>query len=221
MSDVRGAQPMRREGSAGRTVRVWDPLVRVFHWGLVAAFAIAWLTADELQPVHELAGYTVAGLVAFRVIWGFVGSRYARFAQFLAGPAATLGYMADTLKGQERRYLGHNPAGAMMIVAILFTLSGTAFTGWLMKEPARTAMLPGLPQIVAPAQADDDGDEYRGGDEAEGPLKEVHEALANLMLLLVALHVGGVVLASLRHQENLARAMLTGDKRAPEPGDIA
>jgi cytochrome b len=69
MSDVRGAQPMRREGSAGRTVRVWDPLVRVLHWGLVAAFAIAWLTADELQPVHELAGYTVAGLVAFRVIW--------------------------------------------------------------------------------------------------------------------------------------------------------
>ena len=108
-----------------------------------------------------------------------------------------------------------------MIVAILFTLSGTAFTGWLMEESARTAMLSGLPQIVAQAQADDDGDEYPGGDEAEGPLKEVHETLANVMLLLVALHVGGVVLASLRHQENLARAMLTGDKRAPEPGDIA
>lgn len=220
MSDVRGAQPMRREGSAGRTVRVWDPLVRVFHWGLVAAFAIAWLTADELQPVHELAGYTVAGLVAFRVIWGFVGSRYARFAQFLVGLATTLGYLGDTLKGQERRYLGHNPAGAVMIVAILVTLSGTALTGWLMEEPARTPMLPGLSQVVAPARADDGG-EYRAGDRAEGQLKDVHETLANLMLLLVALHVGGVVLASFRHQENLARAMLTGDKRAPEPGDIA
>lgn len=123
-------------------------------------------------------------------------------------------------KGQERRYLGHNPAGAVMIVAILVTLSGTALTGWLMEEPARTPMLPGLSQVVAPARADDGG-EYRAGDRAEGQLKDVHETLANLMLLLVALHVGGVVLASFRHQENLARAMLTGDKRAPEPGDIA
>lgn len=213
MSDFHGTQSMEFDESAGRPVRVWDPLVRVLHWSLVAAFAVAWLTADELQPVHELAGYTVAGLLAFRLVWGFVGSHYARFAQFLAGPATTLGYLGDALKCRERRYLGHNPAGALMIVAILVTLSGTAFTGWLIEEPARTA-------IVAPAQADDDGGAYRG-DAAEGPLKDVHETLANLMLLLVALHVGGVVLASFRHHENLAGAMVTGDKRAPEPGDIA
>lgn len=203
------------------TLRVWDPLVRVFHWGLVAAFATAWLTADEVQPVHEFAGYTVAGLVAFRLIWGFAGSRYARFAQFVKGPGATLAYLGSMLGGRERRYLGHNPAGAAMIVALLLTISGTAFTGWLMAEPDRVAMLPALPQIVAPAWADDDGDEYGEGREVESPLKEVHETLANLMLLLVAAHVGGVVLASLRHRENLARAMITGDKRAPEPGDIA
>ena len=116
------------------TVRVWDPLVRLFHWGLVAAFATAWLTADEVQPVHEFAGYTVAGLVAFRLIWGLAGSRYARFAQFLKGPGATLAYLGSMLRGSERRYLGHNPAGAAMIVALLLTLSGTAFTGWLMAE---------------------------------------------------------------------------------------
>jgi cytochrome b len=203
------------------TLRVWDPLVRVFHWGLVAAFATAWLTADEVQPVHEFAGYTVAGLVAFRLIWGFAGSRYARFAQFVKGPSATLAYLASMLRGGERRYLGHNPAGAAMIMALLLTLSGTAFTGWLMAEPDRVAMLPALPQIVAPAWADDDGDESGEGREVEGPLKEVHETLANLMLLLVAAHVGGVVLASIRHRENLARAMITGEKRAPEPGDIA
>lgn len=203
------------------TVRVWDPLVRVFHWGLVAAFATAWLTADEVQPVHEFAGYTVAGLVALRLIWGFAGSRYARFTQFVKGPGATLAYLGSMLRGQERRYLGHNPAGAAMIVALLLTLSGTAFTGWLMAEPDRVAMLPALPQIVSPAWADDDGDEYGEGGEVEGPLKEVHETLANLLLLLVAAHVGGVVLASIRHRENLARAMITGDKRAPEPGDIA
>jgi cytochrome b len=202
---------------------VWDPLVRVFHWGLVAAFATAWLTADELQPVHEIAGYTVAGLVAFRLVWGFAGSRYARFAQFLKGPGATLSYLGDMAHGKERRYLGHNPAGAAMIVALLVTLSGTAFTGWLMEEPGRVAMLPDLPSIVAPAWADDDGDDhaYGEGGEAEGPLKELHETLANLLLLLAALHVGGVVLASFRHRENLARAMVTGDKRASGPGDIA
>jgi len=203
------------------TVRVWDPLVRVFHWGLVAAFATAWLTADEVQPIHEVAGYTVAGLVALRLIWGFAGSRYARFTQFVKGPGATLAYLGSMLRRQEPRYLGHNPAGAAMIVALLLTISGTAFTGWLMAEPDRVAMLPALPQIVSPAWADDDGDEYGEGGEAEGPLKEVHETLANLMLLLVAAHVAGVVLASIRHRENLARAMITGDKRAPEPGDIA
>ena len=199
-------------------VRVWDPLVRVFHWGLVAAFATAWLTADELQPVHEIAGYAVAGLVAFRLIWGLVGSRYARFAQFLKGPRDTLAYLGDMARGKERRYMGHNPAGAAMVVALLVTLSGTAFTGWLMAEPARVAMLPDLPQIVAPAWADDDGGEYfERGEEA---VEELHEVLANLMLLLAALHVGGVVLTSFRHGENLARAMVTGDKRAPGPGDI-
>lgn len=206
-------------------VRVWDRLVRVFHWGLVAAVATAWLTADELQPVHEVAGYTVAALVAFRLVWGFVGRRYARFAQFLKGPGETLAYLAEMTRGRERRYLGHNPAGAAMIVALLVTLSGTAFTGWLMEDEARLAMLPSMPAIVAPAWADDDGDggawEHGARGEVEGPLKEVHETLANLMLLLAALHVGGVVLASFRHHENLARAMVTGDKRGPGPGDIA
>jgi cytochrome b len=214
--------PDMMAGPSGK-VRVWDPLVRVFHWGLVAAFATAWLTADELQPVHEIAGYTVAGLVAFRLVWGLVGSRYARFAQFLKGPGETLAYLGDMTRGRERRYLGHNPAGAAMMLALLVTLSGTAFTGWLMADEARLAMLPTMPAIVAPAWADDDGDEreYGARGEVEGSLKEVHETLANLMLLLAALHVGGVVLASFRHHENLARAMVTGDKRAAGPGDIA
>ncbi|MFA6265134.1 MAG: cytochrome b/b6 domain-containing protein [Pseudolabrys sp.] len=197
-------------------VRVWDPFVRVFHWGLVLAFVVAWLTAEELSAVHEIAGYAVACLVAFRLVWGLVGSRHARFVQFLKGPSATLSYLGDMMRGKERRYLGHNPASAAMILALLVTLSGTAFTGWLMQEPGRVAMLSGATQIVAPAWADDDGD--RG--EAEGSLKEVHETLANLMLLLIALHVGGVVLVSFRHRENLAHAMVTGDKRAPGPGDV-
>ena len=218
--DTKMTDYVSRQGKGAATVRVWDPLVRVFHWGLVAAFATAWLTADEAQSVHEFAGYTVAGLLAFRLIWGFAGSRYARFAQFVKGPSATLAYLASILRGGERRYLGHNPAGAAMIVALLLTISGTAFTGWLMAEPDRVAMLPPLPQIVAPAWADDDGDEYGEGREVEGALEEIHETLANLMLLLAALHIGGVVLTSVRHRENLALAMVTGEKRAPQTGDI-
>ncbi len=203
----------------GSTVPVWDPLVRVFHWGLVAAVAAAWLTADETQPAHEIAGYAVAALIGVRLVWGFAGSRFARFAQFLRGPKATVAYLGDILRGRERRHLGHNPAGAAMIVALLLCLSGTAFTGWLIAGPDRVALLPDLPGIVAPAWADDDREgRGEGRDEA---LEEVHEVLANLTLLLIALHVGGVVLASVRHRETLVRAMVTGRKRAPEPGDIA
>lgn len=202
------------------TVRVWDPLVRVFHWGLVLAFATAWISADEVQPLHELAGYTVMVLVGFRLIWGVIGTRYARFTQFVKGPKATFAYMRSMIRGRERRYLGHNPAGAAMILVLLLTIAGTALTGWLMEEPTRLALLPDMPVIIAPAWASDD-DEAPDGAEVEGPLKELHEVLANLTLLLAVLHVGGVVLASVRHRENLARAMVTGDKRAAEPGDVA
>lgn len=201
-------------------VRVWDPLVRVFHWGLVVAVAVAWLSAEEWDDLHAIAGYVVAGLLAARLIWGLVGSRYARFTQFLRGPSAVLAYLHDMGRGRERRYLGHNPAGAAMILALLLTLAGTAFSGWLLEDPLRIAALPELPQIVAPAFADDDenGEYGEGGNER---VEELHEGLVNGLLILIALHVGGVVLASVRHRENLARAMITGDKRAPEASDIA
>lgn len=200
-------------------VRVWDPLVRVFHWGLVAVFALAWITGDESQGLHNWAGYTAAALIAVRIVWGFVGSPYARFSQFVRGPGVVGAYLGDVLRRREARYIGHNPAGAVMIILILVTMSGTAFTGWLMVDPARQAMLPAMPQMIAAAYADgDEAGTSLGGDEA---LEEVHEVLANLMLLLVALHLAGVVFGSFRHHESLARAMVTGDKRAPGPGDIA
>ena len=132
-------------------MRVWDAPLRVFHWGLVAAFTLAWLTADEWQTAHEIAGYAVAGLVAFRLVWGFAGNRHARFARFLRGPVATLDYLRDMLARRERRYLGHNPAGAAMTLALLVTLSATAFTGWQIAEPARPALRPDPPQVLAPA----------------------------------------------------------------------
>lgn len=204
-------------------IRVWDPLLRVFHWGLVVAFAVAWLTSEESQSLHEIAGYAVIGLLAFRLIWGLVGSHYARFSQFVRGPSATLSYASDMLRGRERRYIGHNPAGAVMVVMLLLALAGTAYTGWLMENAGPQARLPGLPQIVTQAFADEEGEEEgrNGGAIAGAPVEEIHEALANLLLLLVALHVGGVIYASVRHRENLAGAMVTGLKRAPETGDVS
>ena len=205
-------------------IRVWDPLVRVFHWSLVAAFALAWLTGEDSLGLHEWAGYGAAALIALRVVWGFFGTRYARFTQFVRGPGTLRAYLGDMLHNREARYLGHNPAGAVMVLAILVTMSGTAYTGWLMEDAARLATGPALSQIVAPAHADDDGDagEGRGGTGGgESVLKDIHAALANLMLVLVVLHVGGVALASVRHRENLIRAMITGDKRPPASEDIA
>lgn len=176
------------------TVRVWDPLVRIFHWSLVFSFALAWLTAEEWDRAHEIAGYVAAGLVGFRLVWGLVGSRYARFAGFVRSPATVRRYLRDVRRGREARYLGHNPAGGAMIVALLLCMTGAGLSGWMLTL-----------------------DGFRGSDLVEG----VHALLANLMLVLVALHVGGVILASTRHGENLVRAMLNGRKRAPADGDIA
>ncbi|MCP5150303.1 MAG: cytochrome b/b6 domain-containing protein [Ectothiorhodospiraceae bacterium] len=179
-------------------VKVWDPLVRIGHWTLVAAFAIAWLTAEELDRVHEWAGYVVLGYVAVRLAWGFVGGRHARFADFVRGPGVVLGYLVDTARLRARRHLGHNPAGGAMILALLAGLAITGLTGFAMTTDA-----------------------FWGVEWVE----EVHEGAAEATLVLVVLHVLGVLVASLEHGENLVRAMVTGRKRAlessPEPATAA
>jgi len=177
-----------------QTVKVWDPVIRVFHWSLVLGFAAAWLTADEWDRVHEWAGYAVVGLVGLRLLWGVVGPRYARFAQFVRGPRAVTAYLADVAARREKRHLGHNPAGAAMVVALLAGLAGLGATGWMATQEASMAAK---------------------------WAEEVHEALANLMLVLVGVHVAGVVFTGLRHGENLVRAMITGEKRAAEGTDVA
>ena len=178
--------------AAGRSARpaevpVWDPLVRLFHWSLAVAFFAAWLSED-VMPLHEAAGYVVLGLVAFRVVWGVVGPQHARFTDFVHGPRAALAYLRDLGSGRARRYLGHTPAGGLMVVALLVMLTATGVTGWLALDAG-----PG-----------------------RGWLEELHEAMANATLLLVGLHVLGVLVGSVAHGENLVRAMITGRKRAAE-----
>jgi cytochrome b len=211
--------------STPASVKVWDPLVRLFHWSLVAAFAIAWLAGDEESRLHELAGYAVIGLVLVRIVWGFVGTRYARFSDFVYRPAAVMGYAREMLGGKPRHYLGHNPLGGVMILALLASLLATGVTGLALQGaeegtgPFATlpaVSTPAAPSLISNAVADDDRDEGEG-EENEGSeelWEELHEFFANLTLLLVALHIGGVIVGSLLHRENLVRAMFTGRKRA-------
>lgn len=184
-----------------RESKVWDPLVRLFHWVLVAGFFIAYFAEDGQQTLHVSAGYVVFGLVCFRLLWGWVGSRHARFGDFVRGPRVVLAYLRDVVLLRAPRYLGHNPAGGAMIVLLLAMLLATTITGMaLYGADAWAGPLAGL---------------LRGTSDAGiHQLKEVHEFCANFTVFLVAVHVGGVVLESLLHRENLVQAMVTGRKRA-------
>ena len=183
---------------------VWDPFVRVFHWSLVAAFVVAYLTEDEMMTLHVYAGYLIAGLLVFRVIWGFIGPRHARFSDFVYTPAEVLGYLKDMVNGHPARYLGHNPAGGVMILLLLVSLVVTVTTGLLvLGGEAGTGVLAATLSVSG-----------EGGEAWE----EVHEFFGNFTLFLVVVHVVGVILGGLLHGENLVRAMVTGKKKA-NPAD--
>ena len=169
------------------SIVVWDPFVRVFHWSLVASYAVAWASAEEWDWLHEQSGYFILVLIGLRVMWGLVGTRHARFSDFIHGPGRVLAYLRDLTSGTPRHYLGHNPAGGWMVLALLVCLLATGATGMLIT----------------------DGD--------DGMWNELHEGLANLSLVLVFVHVGGVLVASLLHGDNLIRAMWTG--RKPRRGE--
>jgi cytochrome b len=174
-------------------IMVWDPLVRVLHWGLAASIATAWLTSGHPKGLHQLAGYVAGALIVVRVGWGLFGPGHARFLGFVRGPRATLGYLRDIARGAERRHVGHNPAGGAMVVALIATVAAQVTVGWLQT----TDMLWGVEWIEV-----------------------LHAALARQILVLVALHLGGVLIASLRHRENLPLAMITGRKRDAAEDDV-
>ncbi len=165
-------------------ILVWDLPVRLSHWLMVACFIGAWVTAEEdrWRRLHAVLGYTMALLVAFRVFWGVIGTRHAKFKNFVRGPRETFGYLRQMMSGRPPHYTGHNPAGAVAIVALLaMTLLVTGF-GWL--AYTRHASW----------------------------LGEAHELLANLMITLIGLHVAGALMGSWLHRENLVGAMITGRK---------
>jgi len=168
-------------------VRVWDPLVRVLHWSLVLLCAAAWATAEKAEGAHEALGLAVIGIVALRLLWGWIGTRHARFDDFVRPPGAAWRYLTGLVRGRSQRYVGHNPAGAWSIIALLASVLLVAATGW------------------ASAHGPLAGAHW---------VEEVHEGTASLFGALVAVHLAGVVVSSLAGGENLVRAMITGNKRA-------
>ena len=181
-------------GDSTSTIKVWDVPVRTGHWLLVTGVAAAWLTSDGGGKWHEYLGYLVLGVVCLRLCWGLIGSKYARFTQFIYSPRSTLNYSLELLRGRHLRYIGHNPLGGWMIAALLATLIAVCFSGWLYTTDA-----------------------YWGVEWVE----DLHEGLATLLLVLVAFHVGGVIFTSFFEKENLVASMFHGRKRKPDAEDIA
>lgn len=172
---------------APRTVKVWDPFVRIFHWSLVAAVFGAFLTGEDMTRAHIRIGWFVVALIGARLVWGVIGTRHARFVDFVKGPRSVLRFLGETVRWRAERHLGHNPAGGAMVVTLLILLAAIGASGWAMTTDAGF------------------------GDET---LELLHVSLAYATLGLVVLHVAGVVLASLEHRENLVVSMFTGRKRA-------
>lgn len=174
-------------------ILVWDLPTRWFHWLLAATFAGSWLTSESerYSDLHVMLGYTLLGLIAFRLVWGFAGTRYACFKDFAYAPTKVVQYVKSLLSGKPEHYLGHNPAGALAIFLLLALGLATGTTGWLTYNEI-------------------------GGEWFE----DVHEFFANSMLVLVGVHIAGVIVSSLLHRENLARAMVTGYKQGESNGAI-
>lgn len=167
--------------------QVWDPLVRLFHWTVVAGCVLDLFVFEDGKATHRLIGYIVAGALVVRLLWGFLGSQHARFADFVPTPRKLTQYVKALLQGQEPRYIGHNPAGAVVMLTLMALLAAVSVTGWMLALDA-----------------------YFGNK----ALEELHEEVANLILVLAGLHAAAAIYEGWRHKENLVWAMVTGRKRA-------
>jgi cytochrome b len=217
---------------------VWDPLIRVFHWSLVLTFLISYLTGDEFETVHAYSGYLILALISVRIIWGFIGTKHARFSDFIRPIPEAINYLRGLFTGNAKKYTGHNPAGGLMVLALLASITITGLTGLkaygveghgpLASTPIETVekavqspMETSSTSAKSTADDDDDHDDYqyKNGktsehDEEDEIWEELHEFFANFSVLLVILHILGVYISSFFHKENLVEAMITGYKES-------
>lgn len=184
-------------------ILVWDPLVRLFHWLLASCFAIAYFVEDERLGLHLLSGSALLGLVIFRLIWGIIGTRYARFTDFTCSARQLLSHLRELSARRAERHLGHTPAGSAMIFVLLAGLlslgvSGAMLYGLESSAPFYAGLLAGLDQKTILL------------------LEQFHGWLADALVVLVLLHVSGVLVESALQKENLIRSMITGYKTDTE-----
>ena len=170
-----------------RRILIWDAPTRVFHWLQAISFFGAYLTSESERnrDIHVAFGYILLGLIVFRLLWGFLGTRYARFSSFLFKPGEIIAYLLSLIKGKARHYLGHNPAGSVSVWLLLALGLFLCVTGVM-------------------ALQDDAGD----------AVVEMHGVATNIMLAVILLHIIGVLVSSVLHHENLVRSMITGYKSA-------
>ena len=189
-------------------VKVWDIVVRLFHWTLVTTFCICFITEDSSR-IHVYSGYLIILLIVCRFIWGFIGTKHARFNDFMVAPGTAIQYIKEFIKNKNSRFIGHNPAGAAMIVVLISSILITCLTGLLLYGvAAHSGPLAFL---------------FSGTHEyLEETFEEVHEFFSNFSLTLIVLHVSGVIIAGKQHNENLVKSMINGFKKKsiiPENND--
>ena len=211
-------------------IKVWDIAVRVFHWTLVGCYAIAFVTSEDSRQLHVIFGYSVLLLVLFRILYGFVGTSHARFSDFLYHPAEIADYLKGLLIGRPKHYMGHNPAGGLMIVIVLLSLLSLTLTGLKAygikgQGPLTEHEISFISKAFADSDDKGDHDEHNRHDRRSHKFKrtkkdekdefweEVHETIAYFTLFLVSIHIIGVLVSSLVHRENLIKAMITGRKQ--------
>ena len=211
-------------------IKVWDIAIRVFHWALVVCFAIAFISSEESRKLHVIFGYSLVFLVLFRILYGFVGTKYARFSDFLYHPAQIGDYLKGLLIGRPTHYIGHNPAGGFMIfimlLSLLFlTLTGLKAYGVEGHGPLANHEISFMTNAFADSDDHENHDKQNnrerrsqenhrtGKNEKDEFWEEVHETIAYFTLFLISIHIMGVLVSSLVHRENLIRAMITGRKQ--------
>lgn len=204
-----------------KVVKVWDPIVRMGHWMLVIAFFTAYLTEDDFLTQHTWAGYTVAIIVFTRIIWGFIGGRYAKFSQFLYRPSIIIQYIKNLLSCKPQHYIGHNPAGGAMVIALLFSLMITVLSGMkLYAVEENKGPFTVVEQVLETSQdtLSDNINQQKHvvNEEDEEFWEEIHETFVNITLILIILHIGGVIASSIIDKEKLVKAMWTGKKEVDD-----
>lgn len=199
-------------------IQVWDLLVRISHWSLVIFVLIAFCSGDEKSLIHIYSGYTVLGIIALRFVWGFIGGQYARFTSFIYPPTQAIQYIKELIQGSPKHYIGHNPAAGWMVVFLLIILTLVCATGHMAYKFKGQGLSAQNFTITKYAYADSDDDEdedseHFGNKSKENEFwEEIHEGISFTLLILIFLHISGALVSSKLHNENLIKAMITGNK---------